>query len=557
MRDMLFVKNLQVQLDVCSPILFHLLFGEAGCFALLSASRCASCGYVQRKPDGDLDTGMHALGNDHDVRKLAEYVRLGNKMTGVYIEHERTTLHTYYMTHEDADFSTPKCVIEEIKDDAMPEIRVTKLKPRKPLVGKEIGESTQPASQIMTQPSVFVDPFYSASYPFLSDNDFDPFLDLASLDVIDKEIPPSVGNGKVVLETIEEEGSGSKSSDDGNDNDELVDVENPMEHVDIGVIDNDEFESASKEDGLERVRQRKLKQLKKQHKPKNGVCTNTTSMLANGLGVEMRNYVMELKAYNPNITVRNGVKSEAYHTCPTIIFKRIYVCLGATKGGFKACMRDFLGFDGAFMKGPFPGQLLTVVGVDPNNGIYPLAYSILESESRDSWTWFLEHLKEDLELQDNSNFTFIGDRQKGIIHAIAALFPAAKHRFCLRHIHEKLRWAGTAYKDLLWKCATALTIPQFQEVMDLLKGFNKDCYDWLWRSKTDMLLNNMCEVLNGQMLDGRDMPFISTLEYAREYMMKRIMIVKHVIEKSVRPLTPTATRLFQAIKDEVSEYTAN
>ncbi|GJY73722.1 hypothetical protein Tco_0478153 [Tanacetum coccineum] len=87
------------------------------------------------KPDGDLDTGMHALGNDHDVRKLTEYVRLGNKMTRVYIEHEKTTLHTYYMTHEDADSSTPRCVIEEIKDDAMPEIRVTKLKPRKPVKG--------------------------------------------------------------------------------------------------------------------------------------------------------------------------------------------------------------------------------------------------------------------------------------------------------------------------------------------------------------------------------------------------------------------------------------
>ncbi|GJU72051.1 mutator type transposase [Tanacetum coccineum] len=286
----------------------------------------------------------------------------------------------------------------------------------------------------------------------------------------------------------------------------------------------------------------------------------------------LRDYVMELKECNPNTTVRIGVETEEDHTSPTRIFKRIYVCLGASKAGFKACRREFLGLDGAFMKGPFPGQLLTTVGIDPNNGIYPLAYGIVETESRESWTWFLEHLKDDLDLQDNSNFTFISDRQKGIIPAIAELFLAAEHRFCLRHIHEnmKQKWAGTAYKELLWNCATTLTIPQFDRRMNRLKEFNKECYDWLalippqhWarahfsgRAKTDMLLNNMCEVFNGQLLDGRDRPIISSLEYAREYLMKRTVTVLQTIAKSDGPLTPTATKLFQAIKNEATECVA-
>ncbi|GKG04829.1 mutator type transposase, partial [Tanacetum coccineum] len=45
---------------------------------------------------------------------------------------------------------------------------------------------------------------------------------------------------------------------------------------------------------------------------------------------------------------------------------------------------DFLGLDGCFLSGPYPGQILTAVGVDPNNGIYPLAYAVVESESKDS-----------------------------------------------------------------------------------------------------------------------------------------------------------------------------
>ncbi|GJW88839.1 mutator type transposase [Tanacetum coccineum] len=140
----------------------------------------------------------------------------------------------------------------------------------------------------------------------------------------------------------------------------------------------------------------------------------------------LRDYVMELQETNPNTTVKIDVQSEANHEVPTRVFKRIYVCLGPLKAGFKAGMRDLLGLDGAFMKGPYPGQVLTAVGVDPNNGIYPLAYGLVETENTESWTWFLTQLGDDLELYRNSNFTFVSDRQKGIIPAIANLFPNAE-----------------------------------------------------------------------------------------------------------------------------------
>ncbi|GJX48487.1 hypothetical protein Tco_0273677, partial [Tanacetum coccineum] len=45
-------------------------------------------------------------------------------------------------------------------------------------------------------------------------------------------------------------------------------------------------------------------------------------------------------------------------------------------------LRDLLGLDGAFMKGPFPGQVLSDVELDSNNGIYPLSYALVKAESR-------------------------------------------------------------------------------------------------------------------------------------------------------------------------------
>lgn len=47
------------------------------------------------------------------------------------------------------------------------------------------------------------------------------------------------------------------------------------------------------------------------------------------------------------------------------------------------------------MSVPFPSQFLTAVGVDPNNGTYPLAYVVVESETKQYWLWFLDRLGDD------------------------------------------------------------------------------------------------------------------------------------------------------------------
>ncbi|GJV88076.1 mutator type transposase [Tanacetum coccineum] len=259
---------------------------------------------------------------------------------------------------------------------------------------------------------------------------------------------------------------------------------------------------------------------------------------------QLRDYCLELKNSNPNTTVKIEVERPEDVNSTERKFKRVYVCLGPLKAGFKACKMDLLGFDGCLLSGSYPGWILTAVWVDPNNGIYPLAYAIVESENKDSWSWFLECVGDDLELFINSNFTFISDRQKGIIPAIAESFPSAEHR-----------------------CATSTTVKRFENHMDKLKDFNKEAYEWLkkippqhWsrshfsgRAHCDVLLNNMCEVLNRQLVDGRDKPIITCLEFIREYLMKRIVNVQKVICKSDGPLTPNATKVLNKIIKEAGQ----
>ena len=71
-----------------------------------------------------------------------------------------------------------------------------------------------------------------------------------------------------------------------------------------------------------------------------------------------------------------------------------------------------MGINAFPIDGPLKGQLLTVVGIDSNNGIYPLAYAFAESANTIAWTWFLHCLSDDLELEPNSIFTFVTDMNK-------------------------------------------------------------------------------------------------------------------------------------------------
>ena len=90
--------------------------------------------YSFLRPDMDLDKGLYALGNDDDVRKMADYIRLGYKMIEVFIEHEKTTVYTYI----DAAYNTPskRCVIVELPETVTPKNAApSKKKPRKEVSG--------------------------------------------------------------------------------------------------------------------------------------------------------------------------------------------------------------------------------------------------------------------------------------------------------------------------------------------------------------------------------------------------------------------------------------
>ncbi|KAL3516677.1 hypothetical protein ACH5RR_023579 [Cinchona calisaya] len=196
------------------------------------------------------------------------------------------------------------------------------------------------------------------------------------------------------------------------------------------------------------------------------------------------------------------------------------------------------GLDGCHIKGPYTGQLLTAIAVDPNNGWWLVAWALVERKAIEQWRWFLELLRDDLEVQNQSHYTFISDQQKGLDRALSEVLPNSEHRYCVQHMYRnfKRKHPGKALKNLLWAIARRSSIELFNKAMDKMRDFDRDAFEWVkkaphpshWcksffleHTKCDILVNNLSESFNSHILDARDKPVISMLESIREIMMER------------------------------------
>ena len=74
--------------------------------------------------------------------------------------------------------------------------------------------------------------------------------------------------------------------------------------------------------------------------------------------------------------------------------------------------RRIIGLDGCFLKGQCKGELITTIGRDENNQVFPIAWAVVDVENKANWKWFLELLCDDLGLQLGGGLSIISDQHK-------------------------------------------------------------------------------------------------------------------------------------------------
>nr|GEW80957.1 hypothetical protein [Tanacetum cinerariifolium] len=453
------------------------------------------------KPGCDLDNGLEPLACDNDVVLLGNYVTQGLKLVEVFVEHEKTN----------PDIYTPpkakRLVIEEL-DDAEPRISkagnpgitpvAKKLvldvnnkqtsgknlegqSSRKYLEGQSSGKDLEGKSSVVGNdgssqaPSQFVNDFYSSYDPYEESQDpnFDPLADL-----------------DLILSTHRNrEGNTSENVD-------LVDTTHNVKTEGKEFPNKEEVKAYIKEHSIENRREIRLE--KNDNERVRAICKGVIPYLHTFEDLDL---VEQLKT-NPKIPVR-AVQEQLQQKHELSVTQS--KAFRAKQAAEKKLMGDYT----------LQYKMLRdyVLELQESN-INTTVKIHVRSEAN-------HELGDDLDLYRNSNFTFVSDRQKGIIPAIANLFPNAEHRYCVKHIHENMK------------------------------------KKWNVRAKSVVLLNNMCEVFNEKLVAGRDRPIIATLEFAMEYLMKRIVNVNKLIDRCDGPLTPTATKILRSNSNEARKYTVD
>ncbi|GJT21399.1 hypothetical protein Tco_0891336 [Tanacetum coccineum] len=279
-------------------------------------------------------------------------------------------------------------------------------------------------------------------------------------------------------------------------------------------------------------------------------------------------YRQALLESNPGSTCRLDVDESANGSAT---FKRIYICFKGVKDGWLAGCRKVIGLDGCFLKHTCRGELLTAMGRDANNQMYPIAWAVVRVENADNWGWFLHLLHDDLSLNDGNGITIISDSHKGLIDAVNDWLPEAEHRKCTRHIYAnfKKKYSGLQYQRLFWAAASCTLEQQFVQIMDQIKQLHEGAYDYLiqrnpnsWsRAFFEMdrrcaaFENGISESFNRAILIPRHKPIITMLEEIRLYIMQRLAAMNKVAFSLEDRITPSIRKRLEILKEKQREWT--
>ncbi|XP_039114503.1 uncharacterized protein LOC120249877 [Dioscorea cayenensis subsp. rotundata] len=176
-------------------------------------------------------------------------------------------------------------------------------------------------------------------------------------------------------------------------------------------------------------------------------------------------------------------------------FKRAFFTFKACVIGFKTGCRPLLYLDETHLLGKYGGTLLGATGKDGNDGFFHVAFAIVDNETDANWMWFLSKLGDTIYDDDEyvKIITFISDRSKDLINAIAKVFPSSPHAYCLRHLGADFMKANVrlakSLKERCWSILSRIAFScaekEFDDAVADLLNTSADAHQWLMQ-KSDL-----------------------------------------------------------------------
>jgi len=266
-------------------------------------------------------------------------------------------------------------------------------------------------------------------------------------------------------------------------------------------------------------------------------------------------YLQEFSKINPG--------TAAIHECNEANqLLRLFVCPGMMLHTLRF-VRPVMSLDAAHMKTTGGGGTLYMASVkSASNDLYPVALSLMvANENKDGWVWFLESLQACLPIIDHPHpkesvgykrFTFMSDRQKGLVEALKQVFPNNHSCHCAVHIQRNVEtnFSKRAARDIV-RLAKTFSVREAEGILE--KMHNKEARKYVegidpntWMStawlsdetlppRFGIVTSNMSESLNSMFDQARDLPWKSCLHTMLTKMVERIynLSVKYSTKEGV------------------------
>ncbi|XP_050875705.1 uncharacterized protein LOC127079353 [Lathyrus oleraceus] len=202
---------------------------------------------------------------------------------------------------------------------------------------------------------------------------------------------------------------------------------------------------------------------------------------------DLSQWILVMKTYLPGTIIEFQsllvISNDGSHLGDQRIFHRLF-------GAFRPCIRGFayckpiVQVDGTWLYGKYIGTLLMDVAQDGNGNIFPIAFALVESETKDAWSFFLKNLR--IHVTPQENLCLISDRHESIKSAYdnpenGWQYPPSSHVYCIRHIAQNFmrEIKDKELHKIVVNMGYALTEVKVNYYRGEIQKINNDALSWI------------------------------------------------------------------------------
>ncbi|XP_018838900.1 uncharacterized protein LOC109004719 isoform X1 [Juglans regia] len=246
-------------------------------------------------------------------------------------------------------------------------------------------------------------------------------------------------------------------------------------------------------------------------------------------------------------------------------FHRLFVSFHASMSGFQQGCRPLLFLDSTPLNSKYQGVLLSATAVDGDDGIFPIAFAVVDAETEENWHWFVMELKS--AVSTSQQITFVADFQNGLKESLAEIFDKCYHSYCLRHLAEKLnkdlkgQFSHEARRFMindLYAAAYAPKLDGFNRSVENIKGISPEAYNWVIQSEPEhwanaffggarynLMTSNFGQQFYSWVSEAHELPITQMIDALRGKMMESIYMRRVDSSQRTTRLTPSKEERLQ------------